>query len=776
MIIALIFSSCSITHNFKTDEYLLIRNNIKFTGKNPGISTSELQSIAKPKPNQKFLGIFRIKAYMNHLGTKGKENSKFRTWLRDKVGERPALFDSSAAIEATGEMKQYLNKVGYFYSGVSFDTRHFRKKKVEVNYIISPSAPYKIQSVEYNIADSTIMRFLKSAKTESKIKPGTVYNAFELDNERDRITDILQNNGYYYFNRDFVYFEIDSALGNHEMNLKIKIKPNMMASPDEPWKIIFVPHRRYFIRDVYIRPNFDPLAGPAISPDTLKYTINYKDPKKRPDTYYILHLKTDHIFPRTIIQSIFIKPGDPFRLIDISKTRSRVAELGVFGYSNIRFTDLQTPDTAGNGQLDCNIDLSKRKLHSFTVETEVTNSGGRPGIGLNFTYQNINIFRGSETLRLKARGALEAQKIFGNNANYNQSSPFFNTVETGLEASIIFPRFLIPIRQERFPKYFRPKTTTSLGVGYENRPEYERWLTNFSFGYDWKESDRKRHQIFPFDWSIINVTLSPEFEKELAAEPNDRIKYQYTDNLIMAARYTFIYNTQDIRKIQNFFYFKGDLETAGNFLELGSNVFNAKTDSIGQHILFGIPFAQYAKIDCDLRFFNVITRNNALAYRLFMGTGISYGNANVLPLEKGFYGGGANGMRGWPYRLLGPGSYSNPEDKFDRMGDVQLEGNIEYRFPVYSFVKSAFFADIGNIWLLKDTQSYPGGAFSFDRFYKEFAIDVGVGLRLDFNFFILRVDFAIPLRNPAKPEGQRWVLNKWRFSDIIINFGIGYPF
>jgi len=297
-----------------------------------------------------------------------------------------------------------------------------------------------------------------------------------------------------------------------------------------------------------------------------------------------------------------------------------------------------------------------------------------------------------------------------------------------------------------------------------------------SFGYDWRESERKRHQIFPFDWSIINVKLSPEFEQELEDEPNDRIKNQYTDNLITAARYSFTYNTQDIRKIQNFFYFKGNVETAGNILNLGSNLFNAKTDSLGQYILFGIPFAQYIKADGDFRFFNVITRNNSVAYRLFLGAGIPYGNVDLLPLEKGFYGGGANGMRGWPYRLLGPGSYDNPEDYFDRMGDVQLEANIELRFPVYSFIKSALFADIGNIWLLKDAESYPGGDFSFDRFYKEFAIDIGLGLRFDFNFFIMRVDFAIPLRDPANPVNERWVLDKWQFSDIIINFGIGYPF
>jgi outer membrane protein assembly factor BamA len=776
IITALNLSSCSVTHTFKPEEYLLIKNNIKYSGKNPGISSDELSSIARPKPNQKFLSIARVKAYLYHLGTKGKQESKFRAWLRDKAGERPVLFDSAAAIQSAQEMELYLNKVGYFYSHVSFDTKNRKKKKVEVNYMVTPSVPYRLKTVEFAIEDSVISQFIRKSKTETKILSGSVYNAFKLDDERERIIGILQNNGYYYFNRDFVFFEIDSAKGDHEMNLKVKIKPNMVASSVEPWKIIPKPHLRYFIRNIYIRPNFEPMAPAGIQPDTLMFTINYKDITKKPSDYYILHQNTDKIHPRTIIQSVFIKPGDPFCQDDIKKTRSRITELGVFSYSNIHFTEVMASDTAFSGLLDCNIELSKRKLHSFTVETEVTNSGGRPGIGLNFTYQNSNIFRGSETLRLKARGALEAQKIFGNDASYSSSIPFFNTVETGVEVSIIFPRFLIPVRQERFPKYFRPKTTTSLGFGYENRPEYERLLTNLSFGYDWRASEIKRHQVFPFDWSIINVKLSPEFEQQLEAEPNDRVKSQYTDNLIMAGRYTFTYNTQDIRKIQNFFYFRGNLETAGNLLNFGSKVFNANVDSLGEYILFGIPFAQYVKIDGDFRFFNVITRNNSIAYRFFMGVGYAYGNAQYLPMEKGFYGGGANGMRGWPYRLLGPGSYNDPEDNFDRMGDIQLEGNLELRFPVYSFFKSALFADIGNIWLLKDSDSYPGGKFSLDRFYKEFAIDVGLGLRFDFNFFIMRIDFAIPLRDPSQPENERWVINKWQFSDFIINFGIGYPF
>jgi outer membrane protein assembly factor BamA len=301
-------------------------------------------------------------------------------------------------------------------------------------------------------------------------------------------------------------------------------------------------------------------------------------------------------------------------------------------------------------------------------------------------------------------------------------------------------------------------------------------VINLSFGYDWKESEQKRHQLSIVDWNLVNVTLSPEFQQQIDEETNDRIKAQYSDNIIMGMKYSFTYNTQDIRKIENFFFFKGNLNPVGNLLQLGYWLTDPPKDSLGQYTMWGIAYAQFFKIDGDFRLFNVISRNTSLAYRFFTGVGIPYGNSSILPLETGYYAGGANDMRGWPFRLLGPGSYSNPEDDFDKMGDIQLEFNIEYRFPVYQFIKSAIFADIGNIWILEDQEGYPGGEFQFNRFYKEFAIDIGLGLRLDFNFFILRVDAAIPLRDPAQPENDRWVLNNWQFSDFILNFGIGYPF
>ena len=768
--------SCRTTRVLKEGEFLLTKNSIAFNGENPGISSDELYSLAKPKPNKKFIGMARVKLYMYYKGTKGKQDSKYRKWLREKLGERPAIYDSVVTLESARDMELYLNKVGYFYSDVSPSKTLKGKKKMHVQYHVTPTVPYYMKSLEYLIEDTVMAKYINNSKTGPLIHEGDIFNAFKMDDERDRITNILQNNGYYYFNRDYIYFEIDSALQNKEMKVTVRIRPNKLTDPEDPLKFISEPHKRYYVNNIYIKPNFDPLQSPDIHYDTTKFSVLYGKRDKKLSDYYILHKENVKIHPSTISQAVFIKPGDPFRLEDIKRTRSRLNELGLFSYNNIRFREVPAPDSLGHGLLDCNIDLSRRKLHSFTVETEATNSGGRPGIGLNFTYQNSNIFGGAEILRLKARVALEAQKIFGDEADYSSSTPFFNTIETGFQVSVDFPRFLIPIRQERFPKYFRPKTTVSLGFGFENRPEYERWVTNFNFGYDWKESERKRHQVFPFDWSLVNVTLSPDFQEQIDNEENDRIKNQYTDNLIMGPRYSFIYNTQDIRKIKNFFYFKGNIQTAGNLLQIGYKIADPPKDSLGMYQVWGIEYAQFFKIDGDFRLFNVISKNTSLAYRFFVGLGIPYGNSDVLPLETGYYAGGANDMRGWIYRLLGPGSYSNDTDYYDKMGDLQLECNIEYRFPVYQFIKTALFLDIGNIWVLNDNVTYPGGDFKFDRFYREFAIDAGIGIRLDFNFFILRVDFAIPVRDPAQPSNQRWVMNDWQFKDIIINFGIGYPF
>jgi len=773
----IIFTSCSVTKTLQEDQYLLKKNIVEFEPENPGIDADEVHAVIQPRPNKKFLGLVPIKIWFYNLGTRGKQESGFRVWLREKVGSRPVVYEQAQAENSVTGIENYLDKVGYFNSEASFEMIPLRKRKARVVYTVKPTVPYRIRNISFPSDDSVLTSFLKKESELSKIRPGLIFNAFELDAERERISNILQNNGYYYFDRNFIYYEIDSSLKSFQLDVKLLVKDPQMQSVKDTAGGSYNRRLRYKVRDIFIKSNYDQILSGEGDLDTLLFQVRHIDNHRQPTEYHFIYRNRLKIRPLTITQSVFVKGGDLYSARDVRMTKLRLSEIGLYDYTNLRFKDVDQVDSAGYGSLDCHIDLRRRKLHAFTVEAEGTNRGGRPGIGLNVAYQNNNIFRGSEIFQLRARIALEAQKNLATSGeDVTGDIPFFNTIETSLDASVTFPRFLIPIKQQRFPKYFRPKTTIRTGFGYERRPEYTRNPVFLTFGYDWKESDTKRHIINPFDWNIVSVDLSPDFQEQIDEEPNDRIRNQYTDHIITAITYNFIFNNQDIKTLKNFFFFRGGAETGGNLLYAGSLLFGNKADSLDYYTLGGIRYSQYARFDADFRFYNVVTRNTTVVYRLFAGIGIPFGNAVVLPLEKGFYGGGANGMRGWPLRLLGPGSYSNPDDNFDKMGDIQIEANLEYRFPVYKFFKLGLFLDVGNIWLLSENTSYPGGEFKVNKFLKDFAIDGGIGVRLDFNFFILRIDSAIPFKDPALPEGQRWTFNDWQFRDVLVSFGIGYPF
>ena len=781
LFILLAFSACRTTRTLQENEYLHRKNNIKFEGKNPGINEEDIHAILQPRPNKKFLGVVPLKIWFYNLGSMGKGKGKIKKWLREGIGEQPVLYDSMQVKNSLTEVTQYLKKVGYFNAEVNATTT-FQNNKTHTKYYILPGEPYRIGNYFYEIEDSVLKHYITENRKASKIKGGSIFNAFKLDNERERITAYLRNNGYYFFDRNFIYFEVDSTLGNREMDLFLKVKDKQASSDSVQGEILAEAHKRYLINKIYINPFFDPVHQDYSGFDTTVLVLHqiYKD---SPATYYyFIHKGKLRIHPKIVSQSIFITSGEPFKALDVRKTQLRFNELGLFNYSNILFrkaAETQQDSMVEHPMLDCSINLTRKKLHSFTIEAEGTNKAGKPGIGANFIYQNNNFFRGSEIFQFRINGSLEFQKAFirsNETPDVQEDYSIFSTVETGGEINIVFPRFLIPIKQERFPKYFKPKTTLRLGLSYERRPQYTRYINNITFGYDWKESEFKTHILNPIIINVVEINVKPEYQEIIDDEPNDRIRNQYIDHLILALNYSFVYNNQEINKLKNFFYFRGTIETAGNLLNLLKHPLGAVKDTSGYYTIFGIRYSQYTRGDVDVRYYHIINKDNSLVYRLLLGVGLPYGNSTELPLEKGFYGGGANDMRGWPYRLLGPGSYSNPTDFFDRMGDMQIEANIEYRFPIYKWFKGALFLDIGNVWLLKKNSSYPGGEFEIDDFISELAVDAGFGFRLDFNFFIIRLDAAVKIRDPAQPLRDRWVLDKFQLGSILWNLGIGYPF
>lgn len=772
-----VLSSCRATKTLDEGQYLHRKNSVTFHEKNPGIDAGEVSTIIKPRTNKRFLGIFPIQVSLYNIGTRGNTESKFRTWLREKAGERPVVYDSNEVKKSVKSIEQYLDKVGYFHSEVKTVTR-FKRKKAFVTYILYPARPYTIKNFELLVDNDELATYMREGLRNSEINEGMTFNVFTLEDERDRLAEYLRDEGYYKFNRNYIYYEVDSSLGNRQMKVEMKVKKPQVYSDEKPGKMSEIRHSRYFIKDVFINTDFDPAGKGSFPRDTLVLDV-FRNRGEKKNTYHIIYDDQLKLNPKVLTQSVFISSGEPFHETDIRKTRLRLNQVGLFNYTNITFREVgySKDDTLNRRPLlNCKVDLMKKKLHSFTIETEGTNKSGRLGVGGIFTYQNNNIFRGSEIFRFKVNGALEFQTALSSSSELPDDNRLISTIEAGGEISLRFPKFLIPIRPERFPKYFRPQTIIRLGMNYEDRPQYIRVINNLSFGYEWRESEYKTHELYPLDLNFVRVNLAPDFQEIVDNEPNDRIRNQYTDHMIMALKYSFIYNTQQIRKFKNFFYLRANLEPAGNLLHLYNLAFGAKKDTLDYYTLFNVRYSQYIRTDADFRFYQLFNEGNSIASRIYFGIGIPYGNASVLPLEKGFYGGGANGIRAWPLRLLGPGSYNNPDDLFDRMGDMHIELNLEYRFPIYRFFKGAIFVDAGNVWLLNKNENYPGGEFQFDDFHKEVAVGTGLGARFDFDFFVFRLDFAAKTRDPSRPEGDRWTFNTFRFKDVLLNFAIGYPF
>jgi outer membrane translocation and assembly module TamA len=321
-----------------------------------------------------------------------------------------------------------------------------------------------------------------------------------------------------------------------------------------------------------------------------------------------------------------------------------------------------------------------------------------------------------------------------------------------------------------------PQTNLSFGYSFQNRPYYSRNIFNVDIGYTWNQSPLVKHILTPINLNYVNVNRTPEFDSILENEQNRRLIEQYSDHMVFGLKYSIIFNNQNLTSHRHFDYLRVNFESSGNLLQGIYTLTNVKKTDEGFYEFVGVRYAQFIRINYDYRhYYYFREKTSSLVLRLVMGVAIPYGNSNEVPYEKGYYGGGANDMRGWEYRKLGPGAYSGNTD-YERIGDIQMEANAEYRFTVYKFFKAALFADAGNIWTFNnDTITFVDGQFKFDSFYKQLAVDAGLGLRFDFQFFIFRIDAAIPLRDPAL-TGDKWRWQWLKFSDFRLNFGIGYPF
>jgi len=823
-------SACNPTKWLSEGEYLLIKNKIQkdyTTVESVGMITEvpkaglkfekrELASFIKQKPNRKILGITRFNlAVYNYTSRRkhrhpkdsletdlspSKKRVRKEERLEDKlkkiVGEPPVILDTLMTRRSIRQMELYLNSKGYFNSSVKDSTVYRDKRtsrvlrrggKAKVYYLINPGLiRYTIRNVNYSIKDPEIYSIVVSKEysgANSLLQTANYYDEETLSKERDRITKILKNEGYYYFAKENIYFTVDSALGAKQVDITLGIKNlKKQISPDSS---IEIKHNRYRINNVYIQTDFSSKRL-NISADTILY-----------NDYYFIGKSPSRIKYSIITRKIFIHKDNLFQLNKLENTYKHLAGLQVFKFINIKFNDVSDPDTSvGTGVnkhlLDCIIQLTPTARQSLSIETEGTHSSGNLGIAGNIVYQNKNTFKGAEIFELRLKGALEAQKTLVN-PEEELNEPLFNTIEIGTEAKLRIPKFFLPVRAEKIPKRFNPKTTLTMAYNYQKREdEYTRTIAKVSFGYNWKETNNKAHILNPVEINLVKIANVTDAIKQ---NPNPFIRNSFIDHFTTAFKYTFIFNNQQINKNTNFTYFKTNIELAGNLLWLSNTLLNSTKDSNGGYRIFnegapdkdkGIRYAQYARSDIDLRYYKIIDQHNTLVFRTAMGIGIPYGNSEfkdtsgtssfVLPFEKSFFAGGANGIRAWKARELGPGSLDTITIQ---LADIKLEGNIEYRFDISKMFQGAAFLDVGNIWLIHELNTedtIPSGArFEFNKFIDEIAIGAGLGLRLNFTFFIVRLDVAIPLKDPSLLPGNRWFTNT-NTKTINFNLGIGYPF
>jgi hypothetical protein len=532
----------------------------------------------------------------------------------------------------------------------------------------------------------------------------------------------------------------------------------------------------YIVKNVYIYPDFNPKeaieGGDAYrkSLDTTFYRGYYfisSNPK--PEVRYDL-----------IIQSLYIKPGSPFAGSNTEQTQSHLLSLKVYRLVNIYYNDSNEPAEPQNQilMIDCNIQLTLLNQQSYKVELEGTNSTGNFGGAVNLIYQHKNIFHGAQLLSVKLKGAYEA---LAQNNNTKVSS----TQEYGAETNLKLPQFLLPlIKKENFVKKYNPSTNILAAYNYQAMPYYTRTMATASFGYNWKAGRYSEHITNPLQLNIVKLppeSIDSAFAAEI--ESSSYLAYAYKDVMIFGGNYSYIFSDQKIRKSNDFWFLRINAEMAGNLFSL-INVLSEAEKTDGSYYILGQPYAQYVRSDIDLRYNYIFNDVSSIVYRGFFGVGIPYGNSRAIPFEKQYFSGGANGLRAWPVRSLGPGSFQPDSAAFlNQTADIKLEANAEYRFKLFWILEGAVFFDAGNIWTAKYDVDQPGSQFKLNKFYKDIAVGTGAGLRFDFKFVIGRVDFGMKLRDPLLPEGSKWTIQRGPYNfknnfknDFTMVIAIGYPF
>lgn len=811
------FTGCFSTRHLNDGEQLLVKNTIYVNGKKNGSFSGqdeEFSTFIKQRPNRKIIGMFRFHLWLYNVVSekkmnkqmermrsklkrkndnikeknirriaKGKSEKSLKTYKpawREKwrtiVGEAPVILDTLRTDATTKQIENYLFKKGYFDANADYSLKKkfLSKKKIKVNYHIESGNAYIISNFHQNMNDSIINSVVDELRNSGKI-PNHLNQRIDidqLDNERQIITNELNNLGFYEFNKEYISYQIDTSQVNKTAEVKQTLNfPKRRDVLEDSVKTF--PHSIFKITKakISIEPSVKS-SETTIESQINGFEFNYIADKKVLSEYEIL-------------RNILFELNETYNQELVTQTRKRLSSMGLFEYVQVIFSKEDENSHERYQNLHCEIKLKLLKKQTLSAESKGTYTNGNYGIEGELSYINRNLFKGGEKLKLSVAGGLQTQQSFTSQdtsklTDFNQLNSLeeaFNTFEIGPQIEFTLPRLIF--FNNAFKNVDYTQTRFKVRTNYQRTPDYIRNIDELTYGYDWSIGKNTfLADVAEISFVDIDIT-NEEFNQNIFSRSDLFLANSFIDHVIVGSRFRYKYFTTTKR---GKFYLDSYVEGVGNLLKLGYELAKVDTNANGNHEFLGIQFAQFVKLQTELRYHYHLSKSNDLAFRLNGGLGIPFKNSNyALPFERSFFIGGPNSLRAWKARTIGPGTYTTQERTFDKIGDIILEGNAEYRFEMTNTLEGAFFIDAGNIWLYDPNSTRIGGSFNPTTFVSEIALGSGFGLRFDFTYFLLRFDFSVPMKTPYLPIGQRWIFEERTTEEDEhftpqLSFGIGYPF
>jgi len=757
VVLLLTIQGCSPSKFLKEGEVLYQGAEIDFSDKSLIKDRKDVEAVLQsnivPKANSKFLGLFYTKQWLySKVEPDTAKKKSFKHWLKNKLGDKPILMSDVDALTMEKVVQKTMQDNGYFNTSVKSEVKA-KEKSGKYVYHIQHGGPTYIRSFELPASGSPLDSLIRRFSKNLMVRQGDIYKLSNFTTDRDDLAEYIRRFGYYDFDAQDIFYVIDTALAGDSIRVQLRIKP-----PKDDTL-----HRKYYIRkvDIYM------LEDLTTREDSL--------PAGATEVYngMTIHQNERFVDKKVLYRNTLIDPGRPFSVRNYNNTASRFINMDVFKFVNINY------EKSARDSLDVGIYLTPSQYQNFEADVEASTSNRSfLGSSIAFSYVNKNMYRRAEKLTVKVSLGTEFQSI--------NSKATLNIINANLEIRQDIPRLVGFKRDRKTYNETSPKTYIKAQLNFQKWLKYYTlYSINLAYGYEWMKKNRIRHIFEPININRISIlNRTDEFNALLSNNP--LLAASFNNMTIIGGNYTFTINTRKRPDDKSYLFFSAYGEIAGNTLYGLFNIFNRNGEQ--PYRLFGEAFSQFAKTDLELRHYWDASRRSQFVSRINAGIGVAYGNSSTMPYVKQFFVGGPNTLRAFPFRSVGPGRFSSAAgngkvNPIEQTGDLKLLLNAEYRLTLYKFLRLGFFVDAGNVWLLKDDPNRPDGQFKFSEFYKQLALGTGLGLRLDFDFFVIRADLGIPLHKPYAQDGQRWVnqfpensFKDWRKSNFVWNIAIGYPF